>query len=663
MGADYYSRYVPLAGGERVKAVLTYGLDPRPTPKRSILLATFYEQLLSKHLEAYWKQLTRETQQMFAGHFHQDKDLVRRIRESPDLYPHLGVVVHHFGPVPALLTDIQQKEDIHGSTVDARVALYYWRPKDNSGVFDGLFPNKQVFLQSLQGNYAMVMQRYFEDVAQVFTAIVRQSSLSQAFEWAKKAEETVGKSIQSKLVESVPGVAEWRKFRNDELNGSAAEAALRCNLFQEHYANVLLAKEFRNTALYFVNELYTHIGLESRSKEYLGNMTEDYVEFDRLQGDGFAQTLIDNSDTMTQLGKVRQFYRERDLEGLNRLHGLETWLLGVIEFAKFLLNLQHNFVAPTKARIFLSYNQGVDSSEHLKNQIKNYLDTHFKENLKLLNLEPLPAGAVLRDTIKARIWLADKLLIIVPKDTTKLGQDEPGSLAWLAKEAEHGLLLEKSVTYLREKNYDRAMLESALGNKNMEFLSPDAAFETPLPSGRATRVLMDFKDKIQIDFSPAGDGPAGSWEDLKKDMQTTLKDLAADAIRTRHRQLVKGFISQFPPDTLITLKNLYRIFGNKGRKTRQEIESLLEKEWNANAKTPHFLNSKRKSSFLNAWNNIRKRAFVVEGRRYHLIESEREGSIYYYLLSFDRLLSALNPAFTKEEVKLWRDDLLRPLPS
>ncbi|MDN5217358.1 hypothetical protein QQ020_35115 [Fulvivirgaceae bacterium BMA12] len=645
--AEYYRRkiLIPQKSGT-LKSLLTYALDPKPSTKRSLLLAPFHPDFLSNALRTNWNELVKFSEDQIAGNFYLDKYLVSLIRSKPDRFPKLGVAVHHFGPVPVLYTGISYQVELHGETTEAEVVLYHNRINKNGDQYRGMFPADQYLLESLTGTFGIVMQRYFEDVAQIFRAICRQASLPEAFEWAKLAEDFIGKSIQSKLRKVIPHHNEWSSWKSNKHNGFDQAQKVRCHLYEQSETDIYLAQYFRLTTLYFLNELYKHLGLESRSKDYLDKIEESYKNYDKLNGAGAAKELVDNYGDIELLRHARKYYHNNELDKLKNLRPESVWMECIVEFAIFLLNLNHNKIPSIKGRIFISYNHGVSASEHLKKQFEHYFAEHYTNEIEILTVENLHPDANIYETIQTLIWQADRTIIIVPKDPTKPGAIA-GNYQWLAREAEHAFLLSQKINYFLEDGYNEEQFLSAMTDEKMEFLAPDAITRD---QNRTAALLQDFKNRPRIKFTLRHQKPAPHWEDLGKNLQDALSHAAEHAIEARHHNMIKGFLQQFPEDTLIVLYCLAKIGGSR---TKVEFVGELFRRFGNEKDLPFTSKQRCTRAFENAWSNTKARHIGIINRRLTVMLIQRDGQRHVYSLNIKWILRALQPSISKEKLEQW----------
>jgi hypothetical protein len=661
---EYYNRKIRIPGlaDHFVYAKLTYAISPHPSTKRQILLVSYNRKWLTNELALNWETLVKETYQQQGGNFTQDKFLVNRIRRTPHQFPQLGVAIHHFGPVPVLMTGRTIPQELHGEIIEAEVALYNNRPGDTYQQFRGMFPSNLFFLQSLTGDYDLIMQRYFEDVSQTLAAIAIKSSLPQAFTWGKQAEDFIGQSIQSKLRESVPNTTDWAAFDKDVQGVATDEVTARCLLFWEHDNDIFEAQYFRNTALYFINELYRHLGLESRSNEYLARFPKMASEYDALLGQGAAAQLVENNANLRQLQQIRVQYLQDDFEGLRHQHSSVVWMQGLITFGTFLLNLNRNQVEPTKGRVFISFNYGVPVSEHLKRQIKSYYQHYHIMDIEVLTVEGLPADTYFRDVIQPRIWQCDRMLVIVPKRPAKLADDQGDNYEWLAKEAEYAIFLGKTVTFLVERGYDKIYWEKVLGDEDTNLLSPHEGDKV----SRLQKLVHEFGTRVFVEFSPSGDDPFDKWEDLNAQMRDALEHNAVQAIALRHHNMAKGFLSQFTTNSLLTIQHLYSLLSAGRYFTKDEAVDLLYDNFGRRSDLPFHTKGDIQRVFVNTWNQVKERSFTAGNHSFTLLEPvSKDGKpITYgtrhkhYILSVEKLLRALQPSLSTERLQGWAKNLL-----
>lgn len=672
--AEYYLRQIrPRGPVDRPMLVrLTYSLGKDSTNKRSVLLSTLDRRLINdKQKQQQWAYLVEETNQQSAGNFRQDKFLVNRIKNNPDQFSGLGIAIHHFGPVPVLMTGHTYTCELHGEIIEAEVALYYNRPGDVNKHFRGFFANNIVFLQSLDGDYGIIMQRYFEDVAKIFNAIAIRSGLEQAFAWAKLAEDFIGQSIQSKLRESVPDIDSWKRYLPIAENDILDERSVRCLIYENHRDDIFGGQYFRNTSMFFLNELYSHLGLESRSEEYLGRFKTIEDEYDLRNGKGAAVGLMAVDFNLNQLKEIRNQYLLDSFEWLNSQSYSTVWLQAVLVFVRFLLNLKRNQVDAAKGRIFISFNHRVPVSEQLKKQIEKYYEDKNANTIEVLTVEDLPADTHFIDVIQPRIWQCDRMLTIVPEKPNKIGGDpESGSYEWLIKEAEYAVFLGKTVTFLMERGYDKEYWESLMNNKDIGYLSP----ELGNLEERMHKLKQEFTKRIFIEFTTLGNTAGDRWEDLNAQMRETLDHNAIRASALRHNDMMKGFLMQFTRDNLLTIQSLYKHVLKEDIFKSNEADNFLYMDYGRDSSLPFGTKSECRKAFENTRAQIKARLLVIRGQRLALIEEVhkppqatpgstnneepiRRGNRYLFCLR--KILRTLQPEISEDRLKNWGDTLLR----
>lgn len=652
--AKYFIRQIPKPGSRNtVTAHLTYSVDNRTLDERAILLASYHKSFVSDDLRNAWKELVNETEKRSSGNFYQDKHFVSVIKSNPGKYRNLGIAVHHFGPVPIMYTGIFHKVELHDQIVDAEVVLYYNRTNSKGDLFKGMFPTDFVLLESLKDDFSKVMLRYMEDVSQILRAISRQADLASTFEWAKLAEDFTGRSIQSKLKRAVPKLVAWRNWKAENYQSLTPLEHVTCELYDQEHDEIYLAQYFRFTVLYFLNELYSHIGLESKSKDYLKNIDSNRVEYDSLKGQGASAHLEGNFGILKTLSQIRKLYQEDELDRLEDVVTQDTWIDCIKYFAVFLLYLNRLKVSPIKGRLFLSYTHNSRVPELVKRQIESYFQFHHTNEIEVLKGEKLDFDDKIRDSIQSLIWSADRTIVIVPKDMTKLGREARGTYEWLAIEAEHALLLRQKVNYFIEEGFDKEAFEKELKKENLARLVP-MALAYPRGADRAEALFKDFKRRKQVMFSMSGKRDDNHWANLDSNLREALDHNYERAVKFRHNNLVKGYLHMFSEDNLILLKCISTLGKNR---TKKEFVKALKRKYSDEKGLPFKSEKSCERIFTAAWDNFRNRSLVILGEKHALMRKDIIGKSHQYSSNLKRILKALQPNLKKEEIENWMEKL------
>jgi hypothetical protein len=488
------------------------------------------------------------------------------------------VAVHKFGPVPVFL--LPEKEypyttELDGKIIQLRIGVHANWDGANAESQRSLFGSDIELIDAVSADFDLSMGRYLEDVAEIFADIENHADLRRAYELAKAAEEVIGASMKTKLDACLPDAQrksrskknpnapqhydEWMDYRQAKsaaknqrnlIHHWSEDRRVACEFYSENWESAVRAEYARAVALYLLNELYALLGVATKS--YGDTLRELKIRVERWHGKGAYEQALDSDPGFSALREALQSYRRRDDFALEQIPAEgASWQDGFIRFTQFLHYLRlFGPLPPHQPRVFVSYNHGVPVAEKLKEQVTHWLEAKaYPHKVRVLSLEERYDPAPFRQRIKAGIWLSDHLLAIVPKGGSALGGAKK-HYEWIAREAEHALLLGKPVTYLTEHGTNLADLRACLlpgGERSVDqFREQDQSLDILAPKartahGRALRLDRHFTVHPWVEFHL----PSAHADHLEGRVIGALEKISRLCVDDRHRQMLRGWFSLF----------------------------------------------------------------------------------------------------------------------
>ncbi len=643
-------RYRLRAAGNDHNAYLTYEL-PRKSDHRTILLVNGSHPILSGDDRSEYDRLTQrisESIKRFLG----AKNIVNRIADGEFAnLPNVRIAIHKYGPVPVYVLPQKFQVQYFGEDVNVQIGIYpNLTASQNGGKHVSLrlpfATTKAEFVRSLSLGLGPMFQRYLEDVGEGMYDIKHHLPLPGIFDRAKEIEGILAESIKSKLDSVIPSQHVLRHPRNED-------EILVKQLFELEKDWIFTARYARQFALYFLNELYRVIGVESRSTSYLGGFKNIQTEFDALLGSGYVKTARSQLPLVATLSKAIRAYNDHDYDTLKEIevHNEPLWVQRFVQFSRFIAALHHEKLAPTSGRIFISYHHDVPVVEVLVGQIVDYIKANFRNRVEILSVKERGAGVKFKSLIRARIWLSDTVGEIVPKQTESLAGGVKDYL-WIAREAEYGLLLGKGVIYLVENGIDEErILNDFMNGERSEGLIPTNA---RVPQVLRQRLIDSFTDRTRANFTVSTSDITHQY--LNPAVRDVIHDEAEKAIKRRHRDVLLGFYRQFPEGARRTLKHIQELVPYPKELTKQALISKLvtkRRELYPNERVAE-------RALINAWNMAKNRSLLINGRSMSLMKLLDRKKYSGYLRE---ILKELRPDLEKHEILAWEKELLRSVVS
>lgn len=627
-------------------AYLTYEL-PAASNDRTILLVNASRTFITDEHRTEYDRLVERIKES-VGRFAGAKNIVNRLAENEFAnLPNVRIAVHKYGPVPVFL--LPQKYTIPhlGEDVDVQIGVY---PNVKTGGTSRRRVNlklpflstKSEFVRSLEIGLGVMFRRYLEDVGEGMYDIKHHLSLAGIFDRAKDIESILGESIKTKLNVLTPSVQSFK------LPQTTDERAVK-ELFEAETSWIFTARYARQFALYFLNELYRIIGLESRGEYYLNGFKDIQNEFDSLLGNGYMRSAREQLPLVATLSRCLRAYNDRDYDTLREINVTEEplWVRRFVQFARFIARLNDESLAPTVGRIFVSFHHDVPVTEVLLGQIDDYVKAEFPNRLEILSVRESGAGVKFKSPIRARIWLSDTVSEIVPKDTQTISNGKAKDYLWIAREAEYGLLLGKRVIYLVEKGVDESKILADLQKREPnDGLIPRTA---RVPDWLQRKLIESFTDYTRANFT-VNTTQVGQ-EHLDPMVREVIHLEAEKAIEKRHRDILVGFHKQFPGWARRTLKHIQETVPYPAKASKPALARKLAARYRDYADE-----GSAKKAIAKVWDLAKQRALLIGDKRMplvRLLDGQR------YTGNLREILRVLRPDLNNEAVQAWETQILR----
>lgn len=643
-------RYRLRAAGNDYRGYLTYEL-PRNSDHRTILLVNASHPFIASENQAEYDRLIQrisESIQRIAG----AKNIVNRLAEGEFAnLPNVRIAIHKYGPVPVYV--LPQKFGIQhfGDDIEVQIGVYpHLKSLKSGSQISLLLPfltTKAEFVRSLGIGLGPLFQRYLEDVGEAMYDIKHHLSLPGIFDRAKEIEAILAESIKTKLDSVMPTKLTFEHPQSED-------EKLVKELFERESDWIFTARYSRQFALYFLNELYRIIGVESRSTSYLGGFQNIQTEFDALLGNGYVKAWRSELPLVATLSKTIRAYNDGDYDTIKEIvvHDEPLWVQRFVQFARFIAALHDEKLAPMAGRIFISYHHDVPVTEVLMGQIIDYIKSNFPNRVEVLSVKERGAGVKFKSPIRARIWLSDTIGGIVPRETEAISGGRVKDYVWIAREAEYGLLLGKRVIYLVETGMDEErMLYDLRNGEPSESLIPTNA---RVPEYLRKELIDSFTQHTRANFTVSTTDP--TKQHLDPNIRDVIHAEAEKAIKRRHRDVLVGFYRQFPEGARRTLKHIQELVPYPTELPKQAlIRKLVAKYRNTYAD-----DKRAEKALTNAWNLAKHRALLINDRPMSLIRLLKKKN---YTGNLREILKALRPDLNKAQILTWEKELLRAVVS
>lgn len=622
-----YSYKITHAGLTR-RAYLTYELSPKKLNNRTVLLVQDSGSLVP---EEYREEYNRLSELLFGSatsRFQQVKSLVNQVHEGHPALPHVKVVVHRFGPVPVLLLPDTYSIENLGNELKVQVGIMPnvatgRSRRDTSPPFTN---NKQDYLLSLTTGLDVMFKCYFEDVGEGMFDIENYLGLADVFGRARDIEEILGGSINTKLHMVNPSKEVLR-------NPQGAEQLVGVDLFLKEADWLLTATYARQFALYFLNELYRHIGVRDQSVHYFDSLQRIGDDFNIRMGEQFYQEACERIEPLSTLNNALQAYWEQDYERLDEIQSETFWVGRFLGFARFVATLNRFEIPPMAGRIFLSYSHEFALAELISREMARRASVTLSSSVRILNTTEYPISRRLR---KSALWSSDLVVGIIGKH--ELESDREGkSESWIATELQQALVLGKRLSLLIEEGQDvRTLFRFAVD------ANPLSPVTQPL-----SKKLIDTLDHIVL--------PAFSQNlQLNPRFMEVLAKFGDSTLKARHQAILVGFLKQFPAPVGRVIWQIEKIAPYPKNLAKENLAAHLSKSYPKTYKDT----KKAETAIVNAWRAAKSRQLVIDGEAVSLLRLTGDRR---YSGNMGYILRRLRPDLDATEIENWKSDVLRSL--
>ena len=600
---------------------LTYEFFPQKSTYRNLLILSESNVLISneiKHNYGFFKETLKSN--INRGKFIGIKSVVNQIVDGSLCIDDVKIAIHKFGPVPVYILPGIHSLTFKGKEVNVFLGVYPCLPNRNTNknnrklyATPTFINSKQEYLECLDLGLGFLFKRYFEDIAEDMVDIENHLSNTKVFERAKAIEMTLAGSIKQKIDTVMPSLAEWEKYINKDY--FYCSQIKECEIFEKTADWLYLASYSRIFSLYFINELYKHIGLSSQSNKYLDRFKSMEDVFKKLLGEENLHLVKQNLNQYNDLSKALHFYINKQYIDLQNLkNNTKTWTDQIIDFAKFVSLLNEYNIFNSRGRIFISYHHNVFKTKIVKNQIENYIKEIFDDNIEILYCNSRKTRRDFIKEIKGKIWLADIVEGIFPADTTEISHlQQEKDYIWIAMEAEHGLLLDKDLIYILEEGTDVKKVINDIKSDRMGFLSPNARQN---PEERINNLISSITNYNFTEFT------VNDLDESSNFLDPRVKDLIKEEVKTsisvRIEKMVIGLIHQLPIEICETLCDIYKIA--KYDSLERHPKTWYIKKLRETNPSRYYSDQKAEKLFDNCWELLKNRTIIVKGKDIRLIE-------------------------------------------
>lgn len=546
------------------------------------------------------------------GSFEVTKTVVNDIYINNVTIPNTGIAVHKYGPVPVFIFPEPIEIIFNGNKRKCNIAIL---PKVQGIKLANQIPigtqSDIEYLNSLKIRLDIVFKKYLEDVGELLFDIENHSNITIAVKKAKKAMTVLKLSISSKInkIESnAKGIdnhlfRETRRIKN-ELLGMYSES-----IFKAKYASYF--------AMYFIEEMYNLLGFIKKNDFDLIDKFNDHDDYFQKLNSDLDVTLLEECFSYFRYdegGKIKSTHLSNKTDNL--------WVKRFIDFSNFIYHLKEfknsKSLDTHTPKIFLSYQYKSDSSNIVKNQIKDLIISFFKGKVELLDVKEDQAGTSYKDMIKSGIWLSNSTYTPLSEKTSISNE----KYNWLAKESIHSESLRNDLIYILNEKTGNKILEhfkEVLINMN-DYLTPNSR---TLKQNKKN-VLLKLNEQVHVKFD------AETVTRLDENMKKQLKDNIEKLIYSKVIQIINMWLNQFDRKVV-----------NYIIKTNKEIHHPTK--MTQMARIVLGSNSKKSVTYFRnrIWNEVRKRKITINGVEYSLIKQIGKTSGAKYTNNISNILKAL----------------------
>jgi hypothetical protein len=536
--------------GREGLAELTYNLND-PSPSRRLLrlretdaLRLFQELPANRQFQQFRDQV-KDMKSRGIGNISIAKGMVLDQYDSSQRNPEHGIAVHRMGPVPVFilpetLTGKLPSLNVNGLQIDPIIGIY---PSLISGDSATRTLYKQDLLRSYNIQLDIMLQKYLEDTGEHFHDIENYVPRRDVLIRAKQAETVLKQSLEEKI-QLILSHAE--RDIDPDLHSLARKV---WDAFSVSIMTAALARVF---ALHLLNELYRILGIADRSAKYEQDWGGFSAVFGGLCAESDFEDLFVPGSELFLLREARKHYLAQsdddDFEALQaQAEAREIrWVQDFTSFARFVAGLRRESPSVGTGRLFMSLQHNVSAAagffQSVNEYVRNQTTATGQPRVQILAVRNESPGTDIERLVKSRIWLSDLLLAVIPREWETSAIGEQKDLAWVVREVDYGLLLERLLRLFIEEGVDRDRVLQAFEAD----ISPIAPTHGRYNHGhRKERRVRKLRDVVNNSFTYRAD------THLSADLQTQI-DLVIGETRERHaRDVITGFLRQFEDPQMI----------------------------------------------------------------------------------------------------------------
>jgi len=642
--------------GPRITGKLTYDLLGKSQTRTLLRLdSRFASKIWTLSDIAAFRDLTSGLDAKATGNLGSisvHKGLVVDLNAGQQL-PGITVGVHRFGPVAVALIPGKPIVIPHlGAKIAISPAVYAtFLVGSNSDIRW----SKYDILRSCKTKFDWLLTAYLEEVGEEFFDIEHHASKTDVFRRLKHAETILAESVDSKLQ-----IIQSHAFHIKEYHLHAAARAL----WDKYDVMIIVAALARVFALFFINEMYRFLGIMDRSETYQGRWQESVDQFRNLSGVEAFDRLIDrrtNSEISILNEAIRRYWDETYDGGFEDLIGAaqpRLWLERFVGFADFVSSLRKEKTEPHIPRLFFSAQHRQEAASGFVNSARLYVSSSHRirneDPAQVTLVHQERSGENIEKLVKTKIWSSHAVVGVIPKKWMDSKPRKDGPLEWVARETDHGLLIQRHVQLFLEEDVERDNVSAEFGN-DFHPLSP--ATGRIDPDERKRKLQEQVKGIVNSSFRYIG----------TRDIEGSAREgLDAAILRARDsmcKELIHGFLEQFPSSDRTTLarvlhvakydltksqivRRLVDVFGGVPEPETRDSLAIARRE------------KRMEEKFVRARRNLHKRRLKVRGEVFELITRTQKGNVHAYRGNLRRILALLRPELAEEEIEQLHHNIL-----
>jgi hypothetical protein len=645
-----YRYNIQRAGGQSVSAALTYDLL-KPNSSRSLLRinATLARGLFPENADelAILQALVQSKRQENLGNLSVIKGVVCDIFGQDQPLPGVTVTNHNFGAVPVLVIPGEYSLP-HEPEQLVRVAVYPGMQRGKSGNLP-VAPAKADLLRSYRHHLDVLLRSYLEEVAAEFHDIRTFASRLDVFRRLKNVETVLAESVKPKVAD----ILDHAETKKDAELYKLARA-----VWERFGLQVTVAALARAYALFFVNQLYGFLGIQDVAEKYTSQYEHYEGRCQTLLGfEAFKDTI---ESTSTDLGVLDECWRlyhvggNVDFSGPLQRASNRAWLREFVAFAEFVDGIRGQHFGPTVPHIFVSAQHRVGAALKFAEQVERYLERRAHNGVPpavLTRVHNEPPGGSIERLVGQRIWSSTSVIGVIPKEWANGDDGNRANLGWVAREADHALILKKKVHLFVEANTPRDAIHREF-ERDVDYLVHGKGRIDPV--ARRDRLTEHVKGIVNGSFH------FSNQNDLDGKARDGVDHAVEQAREAHGRTLFHGFMAQFERDDQETIARVLLVARYPMKKKELVPKLAIAAKYRRDF-FPQFPTeaekSQAESAFRRAYGRQRKRLLVMnDGELVPLIEQSKQK----YKGRLREYLRYLRPEQKDKQIDAWHSDLLRP---